>query len=148
VTTPKLAPLTVLKRGQVMRYGIVEANLALIDERHDRRSGEGLARRGDHENTVASHPAAAFQIRVARSFFEDDLPALLDKNHGARNSGDGVSPFASSFWSTKRSMSLRIQDDFSTAGGSPLFTGWNAHHFSLPGCDAVSGFRPRIQAAI
>jgi hypothetical protein len=70
---------------QILRHGLVETDLALLDELHSGRRGELLRDRGELEDGVWSDGGLEFDTRETVPRELDDLTALDDRQSQARD---------------------------------------------------------------
>jgi hypothetical protein len=65
--------------------GIVERDLAAIDQYHRRHAGDGLADRMNRKDGVRRHWRAGLDVALAEVLQIDRLAVALDQDDGARN---------------------------------------------------------------
>ena len=75
----------VLERGQVVRDGIVETDVAFLHEHHYRDRRHGFGHRCNAENRVVGHRHAARDVLAAERAGVDDAIRVDDERHDARD---------------------------------------------------------------
>ncbi|MBV6434577.1 MAG: hypothetical protein IANPNBLG_04836 [Bryobacteraceae bacterium] len=63
--------------------GLLDADLAFLDQRHHRRAGDRLGLRGDPEQRVHGHLAARFLVAPPESLLVGGLAVSKNQRHGA-----------------------------------------------------------------
>ena len=73
------------KGGNVFADGIVELDLAAIDQHHRRKAGDGLGQRMQRKDRIRRHVDAGIDVALAEPFEIDRLAVALDQDDGAGN---------------------------------------------------------------
>jgi hypothetical protein len=79
------ADLCVRKRRNVFRHGIVEGQLAVVDQHHCGNRGDRLRHRIDLEDRIRRHRRAGRRVPHAETFEINQLAMLLDQHDCAGN---------------------------------------------------------------
>ena len=79
------ADLRIRKSVNVFRHGIIEGELAVVDQHHRGNRGDGLRHRIDLEDRIRRHRLAGRGVPHAETFEMDQLAMLLDQHDGAGN---------------------------------------------------------------
>ena len=77
------------KGRNVFRHGIIEGQLAVVDQHHRGDRGNGFRHRIDLENRVRRHRLAGRRVPHAEALEIDRLAVLLDQQDGAGNLAGG-----------------------------------------------------------
>ena len=77
--------LLVLERGQVVRDGIVEADVAFLNEHHDGHRRHGFGHRRDAEDRVVGHRHAGRDVLAPERAGVDDAVGIDDERDDARD---------------------------------------------------------------
>ena len=79
------ADFCIRKGGNVFRHGIVERQLAVVDQHHRGNRGDGFRHRIDPEDRVRRHRQAGREVADAETLEIDRLAVLLDQQDRAGN---------------------------------------------------------------
>ena len=79
------ADFCIRKGVNIFRHGIVEGQLAVVDQHHRGNRGDGLRHRIDLENAIRRHRLAGRGVPHAETFEIDRLAVLLDQQDCAGN---------------------------------------------------------------